>query len=159
MTRLLFGAAIAIAIACTAMTPPSQVGPIALWSQPESQLVPTGSTILDRHEGEAGQTIEGVDTASVGLLVGSQDSPAAIEAFYEAELKARGWQPAADLEAVGLRIRTTTEVSARSWRKGDFVFRLGVLDITDPIAEGPSEGYASVYRINLVHWPAKPTGS
>jgi hypothetical protein len=161
MTRLtLVGAAIAIAVGCTTVTPtPSPVTPLELWGEAESELVPPGSEVLDRREGEAGQTGEGTDTASVGLLIASRDSPAEVDAFYERELVARGWQPATDLEAIGLRIRTTTELSARSWRKGDLVFRLGILDMTDPFAEGPSEGYATVYRISLVDRPPKPDGS
>jgi hypothetical protein len=160
MSRLtLIGAAIAIAAGCTTVTPPSQVTPLDLWSEPESQLVPPGSEVLDRREGEAGQTIEGTNTASVGLLIASQDSPDEVEAFYEAELESRGWQRPTDLEAIGLRIRTTTELSARSWRKGDLVFRLGILDMTDPFAEGPSDRYATVYRISLVDRPPKPEGS
>jgi hypothetical protein len=160
MSRLIHvGVAMAIAVGCTTVTPPSQVTPLELWSEPESQLVPAGSKVLDRREGEAGQTIEGTNTASVGLLIASQDSPAEVDAFYEAELGSRGWQPPTDLEAIGLRIRTTTELSARSWRKGDLVFRLGILDMTDPFAEGPSEGYATVYRISLVDRPVKPTKS
>lgn len=161
MTRLiLVGAAIAIAVGCTTATlPPSEITPLELWREPESELVPPGSEVLDRREGEAGQRAEGIDTASVGLLIGSRDSAADVEAFYETELDSRGWQPPTDLEAIGLRIRTTTELSARSWRKGDLVFRLGIIDMTDPFAEGPSEGYATVYRISLVDRPPKPRGS
>jgi hypothetical protein len=160
MSRLiLVGAAIAIVVGCTTVMPPSQVTPLDLWSEPESQLVPPGSEVLDKREGEAGQTIEGTNTASVGLLIASQDSPADVEAFYETELDSRGWQPPTDLEAIGLRIRTTTELSARSWRKDDLVFRLGILDMTDPFAEGLSEGYSTVYRISLVDRPPNPNGS
>jgi hypothetical protein len=154
------GAALVIALGCMSqMAPSSRVTPADLWSEPESKLVSPGSDVLDRREGEAGQTAEGTNTASVGLLIASQDSPAEVEAFYETELGARGWQPPTDLEAIGLRIRTTTEVSARSWRKGDLVFRLGILVMTDPFAEGPSEGYATVYRISLVDRPPKPAKS
>jgi hypothetical protein len=160
MSRLiLVGAAVAIVAGCTTVAPPSLVSPLDLWSEPESQLLPLGSEVLDKREGYAGQTIEGTNTASVGLLIASQDSPAEVDAFYETELGSRGWHTPTDLEAIGLRIRTTTELSARSWRKGDLVFRLGILDMTDPFAEGPSEGYATVYRISLVDRPPKPKGS
>jgi hypothetical protein len=160
MSRLiLVGAAVAIVAGCTTVAPPSLVSPLDLWSEPESQLLPLGSEVLDKREGYAGQTIEGTNTASVGLLIASQDSPAEVDAFYETELGSRGWHTPTDLEAIGLRIRTTTELSARSWRKGDLVFRLGILDMTDPFAEGPSEGSATVYRISLVDRPPKPRGS
>jgi hypothetical protein len=160
MTRLfVVGAALALAVGCTTVMPASEVTPLDLWREPESQLVSPGAEVLDRLEGEAGQTAGGSNTASVGLLIASQDSPAEVEAFYERELDARAWQPPTDLEAIGLRIRTTTELSARSWRKGGLVFRLGILDMTDPFAEGPSEGHATVYRISLVDRPPKPEGS
>jgi hypothetical protein len=160
MTRLfVVGATLALVVGCTTLTPPPHVTPLDLWRKPESQLVPPGSDILDTSEEKFGQTAEGTNAASVGLLIGSQDSPAEVEAFYETELDARGWQLPTDLQAIGLRIRTTAELSARSWRKSDLVFRLGMLDMTDPFAEGPSEGYATVYRISLVDRPPKPRGS
>ena len=46
-TRLiLVGGAIAIVVGCTTETPPSQVTPLELWSEPETQLVTPGSEVL-----------------------------------------------------------------------------------------------------------------
>jgi len=127
-----------------------------LWAYPEAELRPVGSTVLDKRERPARMTIEGRDTASVGYLLGAPEDPAAIEDFYGRELISRGWQEPTDLPAIGLRVRTSTELLARSWRKGDVVFRLGVLNPADPAAEGPSEGFASVFRIDLVDRPIDP---
>jgi hypothetical protein len=153
---LIHFAAVALVVACTST---SQVTPADLWKQPEAQLLSPGSENLDRREAEARQTIEGPSPASIGYLLGGQDTAAQVEAFYVTELAASGWQPPTDNRAGALRIPTTSELSARSWRKGDLVFRLGILDMSDPYAEGPSEGFASVYRISLVDRPTKPTKS
>jgi hypothetical protein len=129
-----------------------------LWAYPEAELSPVGSTVLDKRERPARMTIEGRDTASWAML-GAQEDPAAIEDFYARELISRGWQEPTDLPAIGLRVRTSTELLGRSWRKGDVVFRLGVLNPADPAAEGPSEGFGSVFRIDLVDRPIDPKAS
>jgi hypothetical protein len=126
------------------------------WAYPEAELRPVGSTVLDKRERPARMTIEGRDTASVGYLLGAQEDPAAIEDFYGHELISRGWQDPTDAPAFGLAIISSTELSVRVWRKGDVVFRLGVLNPADPAAEGPSEGFASVFRIDLVDRPSDP---
>jgi hypothetical protein len=130
-----------------------------LWAYPEAELSPVGSTVLDKRERPARMTIEGRDTASVGYLLGAQEDPAAIEDFYGHELTSRGWQDPTDAPAFGLAIISSTELSVRVWRKGDVVFRLGVLNPADPAAEGPSEGFASVFRIDLVDRPIDPKAS
>lgn len=157
---ILLSVALAIAVACaTQSASASHVTPLSLWSEPESRLVSAGSTILETREGQPHQTVEGWDSSFVRSLVGSQDAVAEIESFYEMELSSRGWQPPTDSQAAALGIRTSSELSARTWRKGDLVFRLGIVNISDPYAEGPSEGYANVYRISLVDRPAKPLRS
>lgn len=127
-----------------------------LWAYSEAEVRPAGSTVLDKRERPARMTIEGRDTASVGYLVGAQEDPAAIEDFYKRELASRGWEEPTDAPAFGLAIISSTELSVRVWRLGDVVFRLGVLNPADPAAEGPSEGFASIYRIDLVDRPIDP---
>jgi hypothetical protein len=36
------------------------------------------------------------------------------------------------------------------------VFRLGILDKSHPAAEGPSEGYETVFRFDLISAPPGP---
>lgn len=153
-------AAFVIALGCMSpVAPSSAITPADLWSKPESQLVSPGSAILDTREGEPHQTIEGWDSAFVRTLVGSQDAAGEIESYYETELASRGWLPPADNQAIGLSIRTSSELSARSWRKGDLVFRLAIVDTSDPYADSPTDGFLTVYRISLVDRPAKPAKS
>lgn len=130
-----------------------------LWAYPEAELRPEGSTVLDKRERPARTTIEGRDTASVGYLVGTKEDPAAIEDFYERELTSRGWEDPTDAPAFGLALISSTELSVRVWRNGDVVFRLGVLNPADPAAEGPSEGFGAVFRIDLVDRPIDPKQS
>jgi hypothetical protein len=157
---VLLGVALAIVVGCTTQSASaSQVTPLGLWSEPESHLVSANSAILETREGQPHQTVEGWDSAFVRSLVGSQDAAAEIESFYEIELASRGWQPPTDNQAAALGIRTSSELSAQTWRKGDLVFRLGIVNMSDPYAEGPSAGYVTVYRISLVDRPAKPSPS
>lgn len=160
VTRFMAVAAIVIFVGCmSSVTPSSEVTPQDLWRVPESRLVFPGSTFLDNREGEPHQTIEGWESAFVRSLVGSERPSDEIESFYATELAARGWQLPTDNQAMALSIRTSSELSARSWRKGDLVFRLGILNMSDPYADGPSEGFATLYRISLVDRPPKPVKS
>jgi hypothetical protein len=155
MTRLtLVAAVVAILVGCTA-----QPSPPDLWKQPESELIFPGSEILAKREREPQSPIQGGRSGSVGYLLGSDGGASAIEDFYAAELLTLGWQPPIDKEAGVRGIRTTAELFARSWRKGDLVFRLGILDKSHPAAEGPSEGFETVFRIDLIDQPPDPDRS
>jgi hypothetical protein len=157
---ILLGAALAIAVGCTTQSPSaSPVTVLGLWSEPESQLLYPGSEVLDKREHEAGLTMEDEVSASVGYLLGSADDAALVEDFYASQLTTSGWRLPDDNEARSRGIRTTAELMARAWRKGDLVFRLGILDKSHPAAEGPSEGFETVFRIDLIAKPAKPSPS
>lgn len=160
MTRLfVVGAALALAVGCTTVTPPSQVTPLDLWREPESQLVSPGAEILDRREGGPHQTAEGWDSAFVRLLVGSHDAADEVEVFFATELESRGWQPPIDNQAAALGIRASSEPVGSLLAEGR-----PRVSTRDPrhdrsFAEGPSAGCATVYRIDLVDRPPKPMGS
>jgi hypothetical protein len=154
---ILLGAALGIVVGCTTQSPsPSQVTPITLWTEPESQLLYPGSEILDKREHEPALTMEGEVSASVGYLLGSADTAALVEDFYAGQLATLGWRPPDDNEARTRGIRTTAELMARAWRKGDLVFRLGIIDQSHPAAEGPAEGFETVFRIDVIAKPPKP---
>jgi len=144
-------AILAILLPSAACQPPNRVAD--LWAYPEIELRPADATVLDKRERPARTTIEGRDTASVGYLLGAKGDQTSVEQFYEGELAARGWAEPTDLPGIGLRARTSAELFARSWRKGDIVFRLGILDPADPAAEGPTVGFQTVYRIDIVDRP------
>jgi hypothetical protein len=152
---------IVLAIATLAACNPQTSAPASasnLWKQPESQLLYPAAEILDTRERDAQLTAEGERSASVGYLLGSNDRAALVEDFYDGELAARGWGPPTDNEASVRGIRTTAELMARSWREGDLVFRLGTVDKSHPAAEGPADGFATVFRIDLILAPAKASG-
>jgi hypothetical protein len=146
---------LAIVTACTSTTP----APRDLWSQPEARFIYPESVVLDKREQEARLTMDGEVSASVGYLLGSNSEAAPVESFYATELARLGWLPPDDNETSARGIRTTAELMARSWRRGELVFRLGVLDRAHPAAEGPSEGYETVYRIDLISAPAEASGT
>jgi hypothetical protein len=137
----------------------SRVQPAELWKDLGPGLIYPSSEILDTREGQAESTIAGGASASVGYLLGSDDQPSDVADFYATELAKLGWKEPADNEARARGIRTTAELSARSWRKGDLVFRLGILDVSHPAAEGPSEGFETVLRIDVIAQPAEPDQS
>ena len=147
-------AAAAVFAACA-----PQVQPADLWDDFVPALVYPSSTILDTREREARLTLGGEGSASVGYLLASDDQPSDVTDYYAAELAKLGWQEPSDNHARARGVRTTAELSARSWRKGDLVFRLGILDMSHPAAEGPSEGYESVFRIDIIAQPAEPARS
>lgn len=97
----------------------------------------------------------------VGYLLASNDEEETILAYYETELSKLGWEIPVDSDhGAGARaIPTTAELSANSWRRGNYVLRLGILDPSHPAAEGPSGGFESVFRTSLYFMPPKPVRS
>lgn len=145
--------AVLVLVACN-----DRVTVAQLRTNQEAELLYPGSSVVGRNEQEAATTAGGRQNASVGLVAATDASAADIESFYVEELVRRGWAIASDNAAVTLGLTRTSELSARAWRKGDLVFRLGLIDPTDPRAPVLAAGTGpSIYRIDLTAQPPSPT--
>lgn len=148
--------AILLALACVLVTA-CLGGPVArdLGTEPEANLYFPDSTVLGSDAAEPELTIEGRTNRYVGHLVGANASAKAISDFYDTALRELGWDTPTDNVAGAFGIRTTAELDAFSWRKGDLVFRLGIRDKEDPLGP-PGElaaRYETIYRIDLIESP------
>lgn len=123
LTRSLLAALLLALVAGCATTNTSPLA--SLRAMEESSLFYPGSTqlgeiALDEQTG----SITGSQSAQFGNQLGTDATEAEVEAYYEAELDARGWIPAESLEAIGFGIQSSGETGSRAWERGDTYFRL-----------------------------------
>lgn len=125
----------------TATSSPPSVA--ALRALPEDHIFyPRAATI-----GETSYDASGIDSGganpSGGWIMATNGSEAQVLAYYEQQLKQRGWQR----NDSGV-FRATSEDMVAGWHKGKYIFRLGFWRPGDP--RNPGHGaYPTVYGILL----------
>jgi hypothetical protein len=92
---------------------------------PESSLIYPGSEVISSGGRNAANGIDGRVSAEAWQLLGVDADPAAIEAFYEAELTARGWKLDTHTSS---GLLATGELTVAAWSKQGVIFRLGIRD-------------------------------
>jgi hypothetical protein len=89
-------------------------------------------------------------------MYGTLGTAERVEAYFAAELTAAAWSDPDDGVSGVIGIRTTAELWARSWRKGDFVLRLGVRDPDDFRTPAEADGFATTYTVDIILAAAPP---
>jgi hypothetical protein len=140
-----------VAVGCVAGGPSVD----ELREHPEAELLVPGSTVVAQREWEAAILIDGRQWPTITTVAGSEESEAKVRAFYDTELPERGWQTPSDRAALGLQVPTTSDLTVTAWRKGDFVFRLAIADMTHPDNGDRADEFETLYRVSLVHRPAQ----
>jgi hypothetical protein len=117
----------------------------ALRALPEATLAYPGSEEVAAGGSDGGMTIDGPQGAFSWRWLGADASDEEIERFYAEELGARGWTEGGP----GSGIRSTGELRARAWRKGDVVFRLAFPDPEQRADPEPFSRYQTIYDARL----------
>ena len=115
-----------------------------LTTQPEADLVYPESDLLSDGGYDAEMTIDGPQPAALWKIFGSDASIDDILAHYQAELADRGWESMPSS-------RSTSEIEAWRWSRGDLGFRLGQKDPDTWHERLPgSDRFATIYEVRLV---------
>ena len=147
LAPLLAGVLAILLAGCQGST--TTIGPILKSAQlrqyPEYSLRYPGATLLGEGgvDGENGPFF--YTRATAGAVMGSNDSPEQILAFYERELPARGWQ----LSNVDTAV-STADLDAYAWRKGSVIFRIAFLRKNDPRNPAAGDQYATPFDFTLI---------
>ena len=117
----------------------------ALQQLPEGHLFYPGAVVLGTGGRDYEWGIWGSNPAISGYLLGANASPREIEAFYDRELTARGWEISNTAIVVG-----TNEISGAAWRRDQLAIQLAILRPNDPQNPPEINAYSAPYRIDLV---------
>lgn len=139
---LAFATLVVVPTACDVATP-SRGTYEHLANQSEADLVYPDSELLSDGGYDAELTIDGPQPAGVWKIYGSNAAIEDIRAYYEAQLAERGWR-----QVPGSR--STTELDAWSWIRGDLGFRLGIKDPDDWHERlAGSDRFGTLYEVRL----------
>jgi len=119
-----------------------------LQRQPEAQLAYPGATPLAQGSREPEWTVEGQQYAVAHAHYGTSATAAEVEDFYGRELAARGWRLAPEKSG-----RATNETRAVTWRKGDLLFRLGIMRKNDVQVPRAYDAYTTAFEVALIVSP------
>jgi hypothetical protein len=109
---------------------------------PEAMLTYPGAEEVNGGGSDREMTIDGPQGAFTWRWLGVDATDDEIERFYAEKLGSLGWSDS-------LAIRTISEFRARSWRKGDVVFRLAFLDPEYRADPEPFSRYAVIFDVRL----------
>jgi hypothetical protein len=158
-------ATVALAVALSACTG-SAVTQASLREDPASSLVLPGSRLLGEVGSERKLTPTGPSPAFFGHIFGTAESPGAVRAYFDGEIRALGWVEDAR-PTLG-----TTEREGWGWCKSGVRFRLTIVDPQRLASTGISLGSdlpRTVYDASLIAserpcplpegtWPPEATG-
>lgn len=119
---------------------------------PEADLAYPGSEEVNGGGREAEMTVSGPVSAATWMWFGVNATAEEIEDFYAEELSSRGWVDGGGSSG----IRTTTELSAHAWHKGDVVFRLAFPDPKEHLDQELFEQHQTVYDARLIGKDVRP---
>jgi hypothetical protein len=117
-----------------------------LQAMPEASLLVPGSHVLDEH-GSRPTSFLGLGISNEAFsykVVGTNETQAAVLAFYTANLAQRGWQG----PEPGLRSSSFDAAVAEAWQHGHYVLDVAILGPQSGTYPGET-GYATAYAIEI----------